>query len=257
MKKLKLIALIICIILPILAANAATVNVEGFVKLENKTKFDSVYLILKRITPSVLYDTIITNDTGYYKKQVQTGLYTIMFVKKGYITDSIYHQTLFSNTILPTKTLLQSGLSGVLSGTIEKGTYRVTGDVIIPTGKTLTIKPGVTLLFSSNIQFTVNGKLIANGTANDSIVFTHNKTGNTWGGIDFITTYDSENAISYSKIEYSSSSGIFISAGQLSLLSHVIIRNCKNQDAVGGGIFIDNYFGSNFSMDHIIFENKW
>ena len=58
--------------------------------------------------------------------------------------------------------------------------YYVTGNLFVREGVTLTIEPGVTVVFSSGTYMSVNGKLVAEGTEEDSITF----TGNRWNDIN-------------------------------------------------------------------------
>lgn len=52
------------------------------------------------------------------------------------------------------------------------GTYRVTGDLTVNSGSTLNLAPGAVLKFQSGTGLTVNGTLIAEGTADSLVVFT-------------------------------------------------------------------------------------
>ena len=49
--------------------------------------------------------------------------------------------------------------------------YFVTGNMLVKSGVTLTIQPGVTLIFNPDTYLRVNGTLIAEGTVTDSITF--------------------------------------------------------------------------------------
>lgn len=89
-------------------------------------------------------------------------------------------------------------LSGEQTGCLEKGTYIVTGDIIVPEGETLCLKPGVILAFDgdgmtpeTSPELRVHGELIADGTASDPIYLTvvedrrdpSNAFEGLWGGI--------------------------------------------------------------------------
>jgi hypothetical protein len=50
--------------------------------------------------------------------------------------------------------------------------YIVTGNVVIPAGKTLTIEPGVIVKFAGYYSLKVNGTLRALGSPTNRIVFT-------------------------------------------------------------------------------------
>jgi hypothetical protein len=87
-------------------------------------------------------------------------------------------------------------LSGNVEGTLEKGVYNVTADIIVPAGKKLILKPGVVLAFDGSAaavkpEIRVEGDLVAEGTATDPILFTvpepvrldENAYEGMWGGI--------------------------------------------------------------------------
>ena len=90
-----------------------------------------------------------------------------------------------------------------ISGSIEEdlilynicNPYYFTGNVIVRSGVTLTIEPGVTVVFSPQTYLSVNGTLIAEGTEEDSIIF----TGSNWRDIN-IQNSNGGSSLSYVKI---------------------------------------------------------
>lgn len=90
---------------------------------------------------------------------------------------------------------VEESVSGEVSGTWTKGgTYKVTGHIQIPEGKSLTIEEGVTVLFSDSVvkpEVVVKGNLYSLGTAEAPVKFTvpdawktpANQFGNLWGGL--------------------------------------------------------------------------
>ena len=70
--------------------------------------------------------------------------------------------------------------------------YYITGNVVVRDGVTLTIEPGVTVVFSPETYMSVNGRLIAEGTEQDSITF----TGSYWNQINI------QNASGGSSLKY-------------------------------------------------------
>ncbi len=87
-------------------------------------------------------------------------------------------------------------VSGNQSGTwtIENSPYIVTGDVIVPSGEILTIKPGVNVLFNNDTKMTVNGKIKAVGTISDTIRFESNDNG-FWNGLRLESTFENNKII--------------------------------------------------------------
>jgi PKD repeat protein len=114
--------------------------------------------------------------------------------------------------------------AGNVSGTWDAAgsPYRIEGDITVPTGSTLTIEAGTEVSFQNWYSLTVNGTLLANGTAGEPILFTTTDTSPGWLGIRFVNAPDG------------------------SLLDHVIVEkgHATGADPLnkGGGIYID---GSN------------
>ena len=69
----------------------------------------------------------------------------------------------------------------------ENSPYIITEDLIVQTGATLSIKPGVTLQFQSDINLRVFGTLTVEGTNEEKVQFKGNQ-GETWGGLSFEKT---------------------------------------------------------------------
>jgi len=79
---------------------------------------------------------------------------------------------------------------GNVSGvwTEDKSPYHINGEVTIPDDSTLTIQPGVEVVFMGHYKFNVQGRLLAVGTQRDSIRFTANEAATGWHGIRFVKT---------------------------------------------------------------------
>jgi len=116
--------------------------------------------------------------------------------------------------------------------TSDSSPYRVTGDVTVPAGHTLTIEPGVDVLFDADARFIVHGKLDAVGTASDSIGFAAGKSPQ-WMGIKIHGADTSR--FEYARISdgyedamypYYGGSALYVGEGGRAVLSHcVLIRN--------------------------------
>ncbi|NIJ54526.1 right-handed parallel beta-helix repeat-containing protein [Dyadobacter arcticus] len=91
--------------------------------------------------------------------------------------------------------VVQESVSGEVSGVWTKGgTYKITGHILVPAGKSLTIEEGATVLFSDSVvkpEVVVLGNLYSMGSAEKPVKFTvpdawktaANQFGNLWGGI--------------------------------------------------------------------------
>ena len=100
--------------------------------------------------------------------------------------------------------LAQTNISaGNVSGTWTKAnsSYYILGEITIPNYSTLTIEPGVNVIFKGHYKFNVQGSLLAVGTQFDSIRFTAEDTQTGWHGIRF---YNTPNTNDTSKIFYCS-----------------------------------------------------
>lgn len=99
---------------------------------------------------------------------------------------------------------------------INGSPYVITGDVNIPTVQSLLIIPGVQVLFQGNYEIIVNGLLIAEGTQEDTIIFSRYQPDPVYNG-----------------------KGIYISpsAGASTILKYCLIEWMEGRGA-GGGIYI-------------------
>ena len=86
-------------------------------------------------------------------------------------------------------------------------TVIATSSVTVLAGVTLTIEAGVHVLFNPGFNLTVNGLLLAEGTADDRIVFRQNQGATTWGGIRLMGA-SSTHRIRFADFDSSSSDNI-------------------------------------------------
>jgi len=108
-------------------------------------------------------------------------------------------------------------LSGEISGTLEKGTYVVSGDLLVPEGEELILEPGVILAFDgdglspdTSPELQLHGNLVAVGTAEEPIMFTvveekrdpDNAYEGLWGGIQAMSSCE-HLILKHTIIEYS------------------------------------------------------
>lgn len=133
---------------------------------------------------------------------------------------------------------------GNISGTwmLSGSPYLIQGDVIIPLSSTLTIEPGVQVIFQGNYSLTVNGYIQANGTVEDSIYFTKEMPGPGWEGIRFVDAPGASH-LYYCVIQYGNASGSLpnnLGGGIYIRSSNPIISHCRianNTASFGGGIY--------------------
>jgi len=151
-------------------------------------------------------------------------------------------------------------VSGVFN--IIGSPYYINGDITIPDQQTLSIDAGVEIIFNGNFKLIVQGHLIANGTAIDTIQFKPFNSSTKWRGIrfeDIIITNDTSK-LSYCKITGSQSSdgtpsitnldnggGIYVKNTNKIVITHCSIAG-NVADNKGGGIYISN--------SNIVFRNN-
>ncbi|MBC8525382.1 MAG: hypothetical protein H8D22_00700, partial [Candidatus Cloacimonetes bacterium] len=151
---------------------------------------------------------------------------------------------------------------GDVSGiwTIDGSPYIIDGEINIPIDSTLIIEPGVQVIFSEHYKFNIYGRLLAEGTVTDTIIFTAQDTTIGWHGLRFqdtnITSPDTSKLI-YCKLEYGKASGsgldecggaiFFDNSSRIMVINCLIRRNTANW---GGGISC--HLGSNPNLEKVI-----
>ena len=155
------------------------------------------------------------------------------------------------------------------------GPWYVTNNLTVPSDKTLTIEPGATVFFSRGKSLTVNGRLVAEGTAYQRIrIALDPEAGGSpsqhWNGITFTNTLQ-DNRLCYVDIEYADSGAqaINVSGSRLLIdnvtlpntakrileLSHpsLIVRNSVFPNTSG----VETVHGVNLSgSEYLIFEDN-
>jgi hypothetical protein len=168
---------------------------------------------------------------------------------------------------LEARLLLTSWTGDIPDGTVWAAgqVQRITGDVHVPAGSTLTIQPGAVIKFDLNHNFTVDGTLSANGTAVSPIVFTdiRDDTGgdtngdgaNTgplngdWGNLNFQSDSTSS-VLDHVEIRYGGHGGaaeLIVNGGQLTF-SNGVVRN-----SISSGVRIQN---SNPTFTNDVYQNN-
>jgi hypothetical protein len=137
--------------------------------------------------------------------------------------------------------------AGYVSGTWHgsQSPYYIQGNIEVQYDSTLTIEPGVEVLFDGSYKMTVHGLLDASGTESDSILFTAVDTVVGWQGIEFVQINEDLGVsnIKYCKLTHGKKSSGYGGAIYVYQAENVLISNClieKNYAAYGGGIFIND-----------------
>ncbi len=106
--------------------------------------------------------------------------------------------------------------------TAGAGPHVVNGNVVIASGATLTIEAGATIYFAQGAILTVNGRLLAEGTASRRIQLTRLPgTANTWGGIRFTNSL-LENRITFADVEFAATADPITAHNSTILIDHVV-----------------------------------
>ncbi len=105
----------------------------------------------------------------------------------------------------------RSDMSGQVSGiwSLANSPYYIIENTIVPDGQSLTIEPGVEVVFAGHYGFVIEGSLIAQGTVTDSIYF-HGQD-NVKQGFIVIDDADNEIELNYCQFRYLSNNRYYFS----------------------------------------------
>lgn len=129
-----------------------------------------------------------------------------------------------------TTTVSGGTLGSDTTWTAAAGPYRVTANLTIPTGKTLTVEPGTTVCPDQAVSIIVNGCLLAQGTEYQRIRFTRQPSLSTlWGGFQFTDAHE-PSVLAYTDMEFGGAGGVSVSIHNSQVLfDHTTFLNMDNQ----------------------------
>lgn len=169
-------------------------------------------------------------------------------MKKNYLSLRLIYKFV-SAMICATALFYHASALTYVSGTWYNGlTYYITDDIEIPSGQTLLIEPGVTVIFMDSFYFLVSGSLYADGqSTNSRILFTADNITRGWRGIRFVSNnYPSE--LKYCSFEYCFKP-FSCSSNPLNDLGYP-----RNMYTSGGAIYM--YNSSNITIENCLFQNN-
>ncbi len=123
---------------------------------------------------------------------------------------------LFCCSFTIAQTTISGGSISTTTWTISGSPYTIQGPITVTAGNTLTIEPGVELLFEPEANININGQLVAAGTAAQPIIF---QATDTSGWSDVSTTTGGWSGIHYHVYNDATP--------DLSVFDHCIVRDVK------------------------------
>jgi len=172
----------------------------------------------------------------------------------------------YGNTPEASLALIGCIVSGPVGGIwmIDNSPYHVVDNIFIPSGNTLIIDPGIEIIFHGYYKFEIqtNASLFAQGTEQDTILFTTYNSEVKWHGIRFLSASDSS-LLEYCHIKRGladgdfpddNGGGIYCYYSNITV-THCLIDSCSSEGGDGGGIccrysnalILDNTIVNNFA----------
>ncbi|KAF2342705.1 right-handed parallel beta-helix repeat-containing protein [Flavobacterium tistrianum] len=214
----------------LVSASSFAADVTGKVLLDNTATYENCTVTFTPVSPSAVLAQTTSQSDGSFTANIANGVYNIKYEKNGYQTYELLNYFINDTVILNDVTLSSNNLvlvNGNVSGSWTKGnTYRITGNIIVPAGQTLTIEEGVEVKFDGYYSLIVNGTLLANGTTGKYIKFTSNSTSPTnkdWNQIviNGISKMD-YCIIEYGKAKNDDNIGLINVTGNLTITNSII-----------------------------------
>ncbi len=189
-----------------------------------------------------MLDSCFTNSAGIYSINITTGNYRVWFSYPGFQT--IFHSAEYGPQLSNSSTIplykINAGtavyVSGAVSGTwTQNNTYYIENSALVAENTTLSIQPGTTIKFIGLSSLLVRGRLIANGSPGQRILFT-SYAGN-WDGIVIINSGSA--VIDFCIVELAAN-GIRSSATELVISNNILLHNNFNIQLDEGPAKVEN-----------------
>ena len=182
--------------------------------------------------------------------------------------------SLFWLLVIANTTMAGTPVSGIISSnttwTVSASPYIVTGNVLVNSGVTLIIEPGVIVKFDTDKAIQINGELIAVGTDGNMIVFTSNQTepaAGDWAYIFFSDTstdatfdidenYTSGSILEYCVVEYAGGVSVSDNGAVRMDNAHPFINHCSIQNNSASGINAYNLSGTLKISNNTVNDNE-
>ena len=258
--------LTIIFLISILSSSALAVQIDGWCFLKGREFHPGVRVLFSADSLGAVTDSCFTDSSGYYRIDLVSGAYHVLFTHAGFFESEIPDNHFFADTTLDSSTLMLMPrgvfLAGDLSGTLSDTTYIVISDIRIPEGDSLFIPPGVTLYFRHSFKFDIYGYIHAAGNEMDSIKFRSASPDSAWGRIVFNASADSASRMEYCLITggdaslstpYDRGGGIAFQQSSATISHCTIKNNYAGAAGNGGGIYC---YTSSPNITHcVIVEN--
>ena len=124
--------------------------------------------------------------------------------------------------------------------------YIIGGDISINNGKTLTLTAGNTLKFDGNYHLYIYGKLKANGTSGNRVIFTSNQAIPSSGDWEYIYFYEANTGSSLNYCDFFYGGSIDGIIRFYKSYDYVSLNNCNIEYSQNAGAFIKNNSSPSF-----------
>jgi hypothetical protein len=219
-------------------------EVEGVVQLSSGDTPWGARVIFTAASPNAETDTAVAGIRGIFETNLSPGWYDVNYWRPGFAVYELGLLEVRTPLNLPLVVLMPP-IHGMLNGVVGPGDFQVTDSLYVPDGQTATLLPGTRLYFARNLPFRVEGRLIAAGTPEDSVVLSRRyPTGfeATWHGLTLLNA-DDGTRLEYVVVEHATKTnylrggGIYCSGPPIQI-SHSTIR--YNHADLGAGMFIEH-----------------